>query len=509
MNRLLLIALPVALAGSVVVGCNAANTSPPSSGGTPTPVPSSPFSNATYAKALRSASIKLQGHLPDPAQVTDVTARGEAAYDQYIDMYLDPAQNTNLPLEIHTFYNSVFLMGGTVGTTNYDLPANLATYTLLQGNPVTDLLTADYCVSGTASTGFKDLAMESETQAATDCNGAAQGLRAGVISELPYLKKFGQINTLNMRRTSVTHQLFGCNIYPDADDPARIQRTNAPCADPTSISDTSPNPNCTGWGRNNAGTQADPSDDFMDPALDPSSTVTSQVPADYHNDTNSPARLSKKYQSKQLGIGQLCWQCHGHLNWRRPVFGAYDPNGKFQANRAMANDTATFNGVAFDDNVEAPSQNGNQDYCGALGDTDGNGNATNDDIDPNSGDCADDGMGLGKPNAQFWGRTLGWGDLKGFGAAMIDRTLVVTEPDGTTKSAGDVFYQCMTTRHYDFVLGKTQGELGLQAANGSGPAGLSPDIMSKYETIYESSGWNTKELLRSVFKGPEYLTSQQ
>lgn len=502
MNRLFRIALPVALAGSAALaGCNAANTSPPAGGETPTPAPTSAFSNATYAKALRSASIKLQGHIPDEAQIADVTARGEAAYDQYIDMYLDPAQNTSLPKQIHDFYNAMFVMGGTVGTTNYDLPANLATYTLLQGNPVTDLVTADYCVSGTPGQGFRDLAIEGETQAATDCNGAAQGMRAGVISELPYLKKFGQINTLNMRRTSVTHQLFGCNIYPDADDPARIARTNAPCNDPNDLSGV----NCTGWGLNNAGTQADTSDDFMDPSLDPSSTTTNQVPADPNMDGNSPARLSKKYQSKQLGIGQLCWQCHGHLNWRRPVFGPYDPNGKFQANRAMANDPATFGGVAFDDNVEPPSQNGNQDYCGVLGNTDGQGGANDDDLDPKSGDC-DNG---GKPDGQFWGRTLAWGDLKGFGQAMIDRSLIVTEADGSKKSAGDVFFQCMTTRHYDFVLGKTQGELGLQAANGSAPAGLSPDIMSKYETIYEASGWSTKELMRAVFKGPEFLTSQQ
>jgi len=493
LNRLLTtVTLATVLVASAA--CSTLDTKPHNDNSTPTPTPTSPFSNLTYSHALRSASMKLRLKQPDPADLQAVLAQGEPAYDAIIDSYLDPSTTggqTDLKNALQAFYRGTFLMGGTVGATNYDLPPDLATYLILNGRPVTDLATAQYCVH---DDGAGNLVMEGVDGtgapiAAADCDGAPPNERAGIISEGPYLKKFGTLSTVNMRRVSVTHQLFDCSIYPDGDDPNRVNRTNL-----------TPDQ----WGLNYAGTAADTTDDFMDPSADPSSSATSFVPADPSLDPSwlsappAPDRLSKKYQSKLFGAsGAECWQCHGHLNWRRPVFTPYDDQGAYDTNRSIANNTADNT-----DNVESPDQNGALDYCGVLGDTETppSGDPDDDNIDAGAFDCQNNG----KPQAQYFGRNLN--TLADFGNAIVDRSLVA--PGGTV-SAGDRFYACMTTRHYDFVLGKTQGELGLQAAGGSGPAAMDPAIKSKYQTVYESSGWNTKELLRAVLKGPEYLTSQQ
>jgi len=48
----------------------------------------------------------------------------------------------------------------------------------------------------------------------------------------------------------------------------------------------------------------------------------------------------------------------------------------------------------------------------------------------------------------------------------------------------------------------------MQAAGGSGPPAMAPGTLNKYASVYEGSGWNTRELLRTIFKGNEFLSSQ-
>lgn len=463
-NRILASTMFVALLATAA--CDAANTRPGGSNTGPTPTPDSPFTNENYAAALRSASVKLRGKLPDPADTQAVLADGEVAYNAIIDEYLDPGSNADLIPQVRGFYRSMFLMGQTIGGVNYDLPANLATYLFVNDGSVKDLVTAQYCVDN-------NLNVMDQATAAVECEGAPEGERAGIISTRAFLKKFGQPDTVNMRRVSVVHQMFACGIYPDTQDSIALPRTNAPPAT---------------WPMNENDTPDDTTDDFADPSLG----AVSDDPAD-------PPRLSKKYQSKLKGAsGAECVQCHGLLNQRRAVFTFYDPEGIYDPERSIANYTGPDD--PNDKTVESPEVNGQQDYCGVLGDTD-NADTDNDpntpsdvddDIDPNGSDCANNGQGTGL----YFGRTIT--TLKDLGDAIADTSLT-----------GGRFYSCMTNRHYNFALGKSQGEISGQAAGGSGPTGMDPTILSKYKTVYESSGWSTRDLLVAIFKGPEFIAANQ
>ncbi len=448
MNRLGSTRFAALLAGAVLAasGCKVLDTSVEKPNATPTPSPTPQFSNETYASALRVASLRLRGRLPTAADTANVTENGQTAYDAIVDRYLDRTQNPDLVPQLKAFYSSIFLMAGTVNGIDYDAPVNLATYLVVNERPVTEILSAEYCVDGAMNQ-------------ATCVDGAPDGQRAGVIGQKGFLAKFGQADTVNMRRVSVVHQLFACGIYPDGKD------TN-PSLVRTNVAQTlwPPNPDLN---------------NVPDPSLVP-----------YADDPASPPRLAKKYQTKLPGdSGAECSMCHSSLNARRPVFTPYDVDGVYDATRTIANNPGDGNEGKM---VESPDVNGNQDYCGVLGDTDGADGDANDDMDPNAADCVNGG----KPPANYLG--LEMATLKDFGAAIMNRTV-----------SGERFYECMATRHYNFVLGKSQGVLGLQAAGGTTPSTVASSILSKYKQVYEVSDWNSLALLRAVFKGEEFLSSQQ
>ena len=494
----------VVLALSGIVACTTANTAPPHVDPTPTPAPTPKFSNENYAAALRTASVKLRGKLPDTIDLQDVlgvtpgVAGGQATYEAVIDRYLDIAQNPLLGGQLRQFYQSVFLMGTTVTVNgmpyNEDEPSNLAVYAILNDKPVSELLTADYCVNNNFAIYPAATAVDGSTADNLGCamDGAPADQRAGIISQKTFLTKYGTATTVNMRRMSVIHQIFNCGIYPDSQD-VPLFRTNDTTQDAFDATNTNPAcsavgcpdngmpgsdgviANCTGstmYPCNNNDTASDPTDDFADPSL---GLVA-------HDPATPNIRISKKYQSKLKGaVGQECHDCHGSLNARRPVMIPYDEFGVYDMTRTTQS-------------VESPDVNGNKDYCGIAPDhydpatmTRVAGADATDDIDPQSADCQNGAT----PTAVYFGNQTP--TLKAYGAAII---------------AQPRFYSCMTARHYDFVLGKTQGLLGLQAAGGAPPATLDPSIQSKYQLIYEASGWNTLTLLRAVFKGDEFLTAQ-
>lgn len=431
--------------------CNAADTAPPAPAGTPTPPPEPVYSNETYAQALKTVSLRLRGVNPPIAHTQDVLVNGRDAYVMYVDEYLDPSQNDDLGDSLRDFYRTMFMMGGTIDGVNYDEVPNLAAHLVLTDKPVTEILTAEYCVGND----FNPLG---------DCtNGAPAGQRAGVISNQAFLKKFGQADTVNMRRVSVTHQLFACGIYPDPDEnPPPLVRTNT--AEST-------------WPINNNGTPDDATDDFPDPQL-----------GAFQDDPAGPSpRLHKKYQTKlPSAAGARCHDCHGLLNARRPVFTFFDPDGVYNPVRSIG--LATQSGGDAEDNVEAPSVNGNRDYCSAIGDTvDGGGDPDDDDMDNGQAwECS-----VQNPTAIYLGQEVA--NLRELGAAIVSH---------------DRFYECMTTRHYNFALGKSQGDLSMQAAGGFGPPEPAPATHAKFLGVYESSGWNTRELWRNIFKSTEFLSSQ-
>lgn len=422
--------------------CNAADTAPPPPAGTPTPTPDPVYSNETYAQALKTVSLRLRGVTPPIAHTQDVLTNGRSAYLDYVDQYLDPVANENLARTLRDFYRAMFLMGGNIDGIDYDQVPNLAAHLVVNDKPVTEMLTAEYCVGP-------------DLLPLPDCtDGAPAGQRAGVISNKAFLEKFGQADTVNMRRISVVHQIFSCGIYPDPlENPPPLVRTNTPES---------------AWPINDNGTPDDPNDDFPDPQLAP-----------FVDDPAGPSpRIHKKYQTKlPSASGARCHDCHGLLNARRPVFTFYDTEGVYDPSRSIGLST-TNDG---EDNVEAPSVNGSQDYCSVITPE------TDDDMDnANAWECS-----MQNPPAFYRGQQVN--NLKEFGAAILSH---------------DRFYECMTTRHYNYALGKSQGDLSMQAAGGFGPPAPAPGTHAKFLGVYETSGWNTRELWRNIFQSTEFLSSQ-
>lgn len=449
MNRVLTHSLAAA-ALLALSGCNPADTAPHVDDGTPTPAPTPVYSNETYAKALKTASYRLRGLPPSVDETQAVLAGGQTAYEGYIDAWLTPGtpESQRLANSVREFYRTMFMMGQNIGGVDYDLVPNLATYIALYDKPVTELLTAEYCVGATGNP---------ITLSEVPCvDGAPAGQRAGVISNKAFLKKFGEDATVNMRRVSVVHQLFACGIYPDpAENPPPLARTNMPEA---------------AWPINNSGTPDDPSDDFPDPG--------EGDPADDPSGPNP--RLHKKYQSKlPSAAGARCVDCHGQLNARRPVFTYYDQEGVYNPARSIGMSTVA------NDNVEKPSVNGDNDYCGVITGT------PNDNMDSSDPALHPHDCSAINPPASYLGSPMS--TLKDFGALILQT---------------DRFYTCMTTRHYNFILGKSQGELSMQAAGGSGPPAMAPSTLEKYRTVYEASNWNSRELFRTILKSSEFLASQ-
>lgn len=484
MNRLIkhLATATVVLGFSGAVACTTANTAPKHVDPTPTPAPTPKFTNGAYAKALRTASIKLRNKPPLVADTQAVLAGGQPVYEALLDGYLDPAQDVDLGPQLRNVYNAMFSMGGTADFPVAGVPqpynlneaSNLAVFAVLNDKPVSELLTANYCVGNNFQQPAMGSVVDGSTADAMGCaiDGTPADQRAGVISQKSFLAFHGDPSTVNMRRMSVIHQLFNCGIYPDGGD-VPLARTNDTTHDAADPANTNPacsvvgcpdnSGECSGSNMfpcNNNDTTADATDDFADPAL-----------GLVMNDPPTPkTRISKKYQSKlKGGVGLECHDCHGSLNARRPVMIPYDSSGIYDPARTTAD-------------VETPDVNGAKDYCGLATPAD-----PTDDIDTSSDDC----LNGAQPVAQYHGAQIT--SLKQYGLGILN------QPQ---------FYSCMTSRHYDFVLGKGQGLLGLQAAGGQPPPALDPAILTKYKLVYESSGWNTRELLRTMFKGDEFLSSQ-
>lgn len=440
---------------SVSGACSVISNTPDSA--TPTPTPTEPFTNEDYSAALRVASYRLRGRLPDVADKDAVLASGKVAYEPLIDKYLDPAQNPFLIPQMRGFYDAIFLMGGgMIDGVNFNEPANLALLGLRDGAPWSDVITNTSCYNDF----FQPVACSSNTPSTH---------AAGALTTQAFLKKFGEPDTLNFRRMSLVHQVFNCGIYADPEDGAKWGRSNIPaeewpcnvgtdgvaqwvagsgCTCPVSVP-ANPALVCSG-------------DDYLDPSLIPSANDPSIAPV---------KRVSKKYQGLQLGLNLACQHCHGSLLPRRFVFTPFDEEGHFDATRTI-------------DDVESPEVNAGLDYCGTGGDTDLSGNPDDDDIDPLSPECtATTGEYIGVEVA----------NLRELAQQIVSH---------------DRFYECGVVRHYNFVLGKSQGSLGMNAGTGTEPVLPAAETLAKYGAVFQSNGWETRELMRHIFKGSEFLSSQ-
>ena len=219
----------------LMVGCQPADTG---SEGGPNPSPTiappiNTYNAQNYASALRSASIKLRAELPDATDTAEIlnAADPRIVYEAVIDGYMDPNVNTALAQSLADHFKQVYLFGdktenvthmGTNYTVNFNEPANLLAYLIVNEGNFQDMLTADYCVD------------DNFNSVACDTNVPVEAAAAGFLTNTAYLRTFGKAPALNYQLASVTHQFMECGIYPDGSD-AWLARSNTTAPDPSII----------------------------------------------------------------------------------------------------------------------------------------------------------------------------------------------------------------------------------------------------------------------------------
>lgn len=470
----------VVVALIVAAGCKPADTgSDPGPQESPTPAdPQNPYTAEDYAKALRTASIKLRGQLPSVDETQRILDAKEPRleYESLIDEFLDPASNPALGDSIVDHFKQVFLVGDTTEnvthlgvnyTVNHNALPNLATHLILNDKSWKEILTAEYYV---------DDNFQMQTDVATYSNSP---VLAGALTDPAYLRKFGNSAALNYQRASITHQLFECGIYPNGTY-TWLARTNSSASDPSIIN----------------------AED------DPGST------------TGGDPRVHKKYAGVMEGV--TCHTCHNN-NAMRQVWAKYvtdeDPDNGF-GNVASGFYEPTWTMLE----VETPVQNTGKCYAIPAGFTympgvpDAGGNNiydcdqyadVNQAMASNGGCCfdpittdmnAEDNIQCMDPNSEWC-----YAEYHGIGLQNPrDYALAILNPDNNN----DAFAKCQTRRFYTWVVGTDQGELGLNAANGVLPENPGDGTIEKYRSAFEHSGWNGRELLSIMFKGDEFLSSQ-
>jgi hypothetical protein len=480
---------------ALAVGCSTANTGEmPEGPTTPTPPGTEErYNPETYAKALRSASIKLRSKLPASADLMAIldadpkTGEARELYESLVDEYLDPAQNADLDETLWEMYKGMFIMGdkkATIGaaTVNYNEPANLATYVTMNNRPRTAIITADYCVTDTTgANGQLPVGGQLALSEAQCTGGTPVEGRAGIATNQAFLQTFGAAGTVQFMRVSVFHQLTSCGIYPDSTEKQQADGGQ-------------------GWNRTNN----------MPANGDPLTVAAANDPAD-------PPRVHKKYQAVMAGQDIPCANCHHTVNPRRNAFAKFDVDGAYQADFTILN-------------TESPDQNTGICYAIPDGFTDPYGNggtpggqALTECCNPNDpNDCISQEDAMAGPGGCCWDPVF-TDDLARDFMDCSDSTqpwcggYFKNEPIShprdladkilDTNLNGTTFSDCQVNRFYNFTLGLDPGYLGLQAADGARPVHPGDAIISKYRSLFERD-YNVLNLLRATFKGDEYLSSQ-
>lgn len=407
--------------------------------------PVNPYTNDDYAAALRSASLKIRGQLPPAADTQEVLAEGRLAYEAKIDEYVESPEFVEY---MHNNFKDWFGLGGQfVPVTDPYTGGQIVLNTSEPSNLAAYVLKYDLPWGEVFSA---DYCVDDNLNVMNDCTGGLpQDQRAGILTSQPLLRLYGKPEAFNFQRTSIAHQLMACEVYPDGGTP--LVRTNAAAG-----------------------------------------TLPADNPAD-------PPRIHAKYQGSLQGDdGEVfCATCHSSLLARRPAFNKFDIEGFYRPEFTILD-------------IETPVENGDKCFIVPPGLTPADLKTCEDPTfdpqldfccydegftDPNSSDaqwCADsDSDCLGKyANAQFSGP-----------AEYV--SLVMDESYSATK-----FYDCQTQRWFNYALGYFNGVLGLQAGGGAPPQYVGYYTVEKYRSTFARENYNARELLRALFKGDEFLSTQ-
>ena len=173
----------------------------------------SQYTQAQLQAALRLTSEILINRDPTAAEVQSLSSGNFSTYQTLVKSYLNTPDFQAAQL---TYYRNLFGMSG-MGTAgngaaiNFDEPANLATYLVVNNHDFRESLTATYCVNNN----FQQIPC---TTFQNPADAATQA--AGALTTQAFLQS--TIGPFNFHRVNKAFQVFACRNYllaPDTRDP--------------------------------------------------------------------------------------------------------------------------------------------------------------------------------------------------------------------------------------------------------------------------------------------------
>ncbi|MCH2533920.1 MAG: hypothetical protein MK008_05715 [Bdellovibrionales bacterium] len=165
------------------------------------------YTPARLSKALRSASLLLVKRLPTPEEEAEAIT-GLSGYEAVVSSYLESEDFKAVMLE---YFQNDFNMAGFVDAVNYNEPANLITYLIVNNEDYRQSITANFCVN--------DDFEKVECSTFKGNLKAAQEEAAGVLTTQAFLKKWE--SAFNFIRVREAFARFACRsgqAYPDEQD---------------------------------------------------------------------------------------------------------------------------------------------------------------------------------------------------------------------------------------------------------------------------------------------------
>lgn len=238
-----------------------------------------------YSEALRTASLKLLGTLPDLEEIYELHESSEAdrpgVYEQMVDEMLN---DPRFHQRIIAYYRTVFKMGGAAvmsGQPSRETAPTFAARLLVEGKDWRQVLTA---TSNTCPT----YDMQNKEFVDGECNNGVTP--SGILSDPGVHSLY--FGNLAMRRNRFFHETFLCvsGNAPGAAEPTKNPSTEGPCGEAPPPGYVSPWPMTALAGDCNGGR------------------------VDFHEYNDSV----------------VCANCHATWNHRAPLFGEFDENGMHQ-----------------------------------------------------------------------------------------------------------------------------------------------------------------------------------
>ncbi|HLG19317.1 MAG TPA: hypothetical protein VI895_05815 [Bdellovibrionota bacterium] len=165
---------------------------------------SSAFTSDQYLQALRAVSLKANLALPASADVDALIAASDPAseYNTLVDGYV---HSEGLRTALIDYYRTIFGMGNDPANPQYDDPARLAAYIIMNDNDYTEILTANYKIDAVGT-----------KIAGQDPNGTPVTALAGFATLSGWLQ-FWKGNNFLFNYIREIARVSECYEYPDKD----------------------------------------------------------------------------------------------------------------------------------------------------------------------------------------------------------------------------------------------------------------------------------------------------